>query len=606
MGNALAGLLGFYNPSRGSCVEDEAKLALWGFLGLAVLSAVAVAGNFFRPDDWIVSATCMLIGMALCVRNRRRIFSWINIPDAAILAVLLFYVSLVPMTPFECYDTDLYHLQVIKWVNQNPLPLGLANLHGRFGFNSSWFPLAALVELPALLAHSPNFLSNAIAMFFCGSAIFLATRRCFSNELSLSRLFLALTAIPWAIKTPNYMNSPSPDLPVMFLTFFIIYLITDSWERGRTRVVGLEIAAVLSAFALTLKLSVVPLLPSIFILSLAQYYGKNRMAESQAGGLKPRRSLYWPFSARSTAMICLLIVLWAAKGICLSGCAAFPATVACLKQFKWTVSEQNAKSARDWVLGWAREPGPKAVESLSDWKWFRPWLKKHVAREKVLLSLLFCGIVLVGMGRPRNRSAPWISPIAIPAFICLIGIAFWFMTAPDPRFGYGFLFSFVLLIFCQGVLSVSRFNTFFDRLARHGKRTWLIALGCGCFLLGMLTTDNIAGGFLWGLLAVVGGIILSRYASIKNVAFWVALGVLLISAQPFQRSLNVENWNQWSSFRPVELNVKKTDSGLSLYVPEHEALCGDAPLPCAAYFDPKLKAEKSEDGKFLMFWISEQ
>jgi len=143
IGCFLTDLLGLNRESDESFLKDEIKFAVWGFLGLACLSAVAMAANFFIPVSSGISVICLLIGASFSIINRRKIFTWIGLNEAAILAALLFYISLIPMGPVSCFDTHLYHLQSIKWIHQNPLPLGLANLHGTFGFNSSWFPLAA-------------------------------------------------------------------------------------------------------------------------------------------------------------------------------------------------------------------------------------------------------------------------------------------------------------------------------------------------------------------------------------------------------------------------------------------------------------------------------
>ena len=44
----------------------------------------------------------------------------------------------VLITPLS-YDTGLYHLQLIEWLEQAPKVFGLVNLHYRFGVNSIWF-----------------------------------------------------------------------------------------------------------------------------------------------------------------------------------------------------------------------------------------------------------------------------------------------------------------------------------------------------------------------------------------------------------------------------------------------------------------------------------
>ena len=257
--------------------------------------------------------------------NGRKIFTWIGLNEAAILAALLFYISLIPMGPVSCFDTHLYHLQSIKWIHQNPLPLGLANLHGTFGFNSSWFPLASIIELPALLIHSPHFLCNSLTMLFYGSAVFLAARSCFSDDISLSTLFLSLTALPWATKTSECMNSPSPDLPVMLVTFLIIYLILDYFENESDTIL-LKVAALLSAFAVTIKMSAAPLFPFVMILLVVRGFRREPISDLKTSGDRARhrfRPVF--FSSATILLICLVLGLWVGRGIGLSGCIAYPA-----------------------------------------------------------------------------------------------------------------------------------------------------------------------------------------------------------------------------------------------------------------------------------------
>jgi hypothetical protein len=265
--------------------------------------------------------------------------------------------------------------------------------------------------------------------------------------------------------------------------------------------------------------------------------------------------------------------------------------IGCFSQLKWSVPGDRIAEDNNWVRGWARDPGPKARETLSDWKWLWPWLKKHLAREKLMLILFFCGIALMAPSMRRGDSGPAkISPILIPVFICAAGIAFWFIAAPDPRFGYGFLFSFVLLFFCQGAISSQLLQKLTKFLSQHAGYVSVAGLAAG--------TSSLASLFL--------AAIALRRLSMISPAFWILVGVLLVNSEPAQRVLQVENWNQWSHFEEPRVAIQKTYSGLDLYTAQGECMCGDAPLPCTQYFDPRLRAFKFNDGKFRMFWLSEK
>src|SRR5215203_399459 len=45
-------------------------------------------------------------------------------------------------------DTDLYHVQSIKWIHDFGTVPGLANLYLRYGFYSNWFHLISIFQLP--------------------------------------------------------------------------------------------------------------------------------------------------------------------------------------------------------------------------------------------------------------------------------------------------------------------------------------------------------------------------------------------------------------------------------------------------------------------------
>jgi hypothetical protein len=101
--------------------------------------------------------------------------------------------------------------------------------------------------------------------------------------------------------------------------------------------------------------------------------------------------------------------------------------------------------------------------------------------------------------RRGDRGLAKISPIIIPAFICAAGIAFWFIAAPDPRFGHGFLFSFVLLFFCQGAISSQLLQKLTKFLSQHAAYLSVAGLAAGCFILILSVIGDIVAAGTWSL-----------------------------------------------------------------------------------------------------------
>jgi hypothetical protein len=101
----------------------------------------------------------------------------------------------------------------------------------------------------------------------------------------------------------------------------------------------------------------------------------------------------------------------------------------------------------NWAKSWARLQFHPPEEVLGSWDWFWPWFDK--IQEKVVdiiypccaaAAAAFLGAVLSFLihssrwaGKPDY--ALWLLP-APP----LLGLAFWFFTAPHPRFAMAFFF----------------------------------------------------------------------------------------------------------------------------------------------------------------------
>jgi hypothetical protein len=58
------------------------------------------------------------------------------------IVLVLYYAA----SPLKNVDTEGYHIGMVKWSTLFPAVPGLANLHGRFGFNSSFLVFGAFVN----------------------------------------------------------------------------------------------------------------------------------------------------------------------------------------------------------------------------------------------------------------------------------------------------------------------------------------------------------------------------------------------------------------------------------------------------------------------------
>src|SRR5882762_3345866 len=127
--------------------------AFW--MGLAVSVAVLEIWNLVFPISFSITLFLFCVGILGLVLNRSSLLNGLSIVSQGsrwLLVIGLAFALLLALRscgPFEYYDTGLYGAPAVRWIQTFPAVPGLANLHGRFGFNSSAFLcIAALGQGP--------------------------------------------------------------------------------------------------------------------------------------------------------------------------------------------------------------------------------------------------------------------------------------------------------------------------------------------------------------------------------------------------------------------------------------------------------------------------
>ena len=529
------------------------RIAVFGILGLAILTVMGNIFNFFIPLNLIFSTVVTAIGVILFGINFKKIIDGFSKYELIFLIVLIAYLTFVPFNWANFNDTGIYHLQSMKWLHESRTPLGLANLHGRLGFNSSWFTVAAIVDWPVLLKESPLFIINAMVMFFTGSAIFLTFKKTILDKISFSDYFLIFMLIAWFGKTPFNMASPAPDLPVMLLILFIVYLVICAVEKIEHFRVIIFIAIIYSVFALTIKLSALPFVLGLFILLLCMEIYKRKKHLDIVSDTK----VYWYKLIVSSSII---VVPWIVRNIFLSGCIVYPVSFTRFGNLKWVAKLSQVKSEMAWIRSWARKPSTPSKEVLSDWNWFQPWFRGFLRSERLFFGILFAGIILIFLCLIFNRKKILLDnkKFVIPLIITILAVVYWFITAPDLRFGYGFLFSLVLLMFSFGFYHI---NVAFIN--------W-----------------NIKKIFLLLIL----------------IFFLFRTVPLIINTNSINRSFSTN----WLPMVSIEVEERKTKEGSTIYVPAEGDQSWYGPLPITPNFNPEIKILYDDNGKPIMFWYPEK
>ncbi len=393
---------------------------------LIFLGAFLLAGVYHREIT-----NCLMFGV-------RRLFAL----DKFVLPLFLLgflFILVRSAAPPSSFDTGLYHAQAIRWIEEYPLVPGLGNLHGRLAFNSAWFLANALFGFSFLKLqpfHVLNGFFLLIFLFICLEGL----SNLIKKQYHFSNILRAAISLPALFVFKDQLSSPTPDIPVALLIclIFIYYLqIQEKEDDVPDRLVSL-IICFLAAWAITIKLSALPL--ALFMVV---------MVSQEIARRRPLDLLI------ITGAVSFLVLPYFLRNIWLSGYLVYPWPGLDLFHFDWKIPVAEVLAEKRAVVEFARDPGYVLPQVKCAFSWVPLWFHHTItdygsklARVFLpgLVILLDCLVNLI----TRKTGKIDLQEIGKNKVIYLVagaGLLFWFFTAPDPRFGMGFIIIAAVIIF---------------------------------------------------------------------------------------------------------------------------------------------------------------
>jgi hypothetical protein len=418
----------------------EPSLSIATLLGLAASVFFSELWNLFLPMHspvaWVLVIVCSaILGLRprTSVQTARRLgtcFSWI---PCLLGVAFLFVISISSLMPICHFDTGLYHLNAIRWIDEHQTPPGLANLHTRLGYNQSFFILVALLDnlLAPAKAHQ---IANGLVVWVSGLVLLDFVRPGLQKPaLTLSRNYaVLLLPIMTFAGAHIFLSSAGPDACITALagvsafSFFVFLAFLRASDK-ETSLMWAVVTVFCCVLLVKFKLSYLVFGGLILALAFLLLIFKDK--------LKVRRDLI--------ALVCLSGVLfapWLARGYLTSGYPLFPATVGGLP-VDWKVPTERADLDRQWIYSWARIPDVNHPpwEVLGNYKWIPEWIKnnaKYISNVRAFI-LICVGLICFTQSlliRSLLETRLFQLAIILPVLAALL---FWFFTAPDPRFAQG-------------------------------------------------------------------------------------------------------------------------------------------------------------------------
>jgi hypothetical protein len=507
-------------------------------LGFTPLVIISTFLHFFFALNSTISLATLSTGYVLLIRERRTARPALSAHSVSGALFVMMLVSLFASRPLRHFDTGLYHLQSIKWCTTYPLVRGLANLHERLAFTSGWTPASAVLNYPEF-SGSVCFPITCLLLFAFGWAAYLAIWSLNNTADRVENVFLGACGCfwMWMVITDSdlaILPSLSSDAPVYFATLLGTYLCLRF--SSRREYLDLFQALAITALAVTSKVSAAPLF--VFLL----LFGAITWARDSNRFL-PEARAWIPVGVT----ICFSFAVWFVRSVWLSGYLVFPISSTALTFLPWHLPLPMARQLVETLQAWARSPGVSPKIALASSSWIYGWTARLFDGEFfyiILAYAVFGGLMIFLSCRSGGRIRDAVIKCWAAAAMLLAGTIYWIFTAPDPRYGYGYLFALACLVFSLGLVSLL------------GSRSKLA-------------------------FTLVGFVSIIPLATVSDTSHFHLSGLPPLGVGPN--------------------SVRQTNQGTKVYVAEGDLRIFNAPLPSTPYFRPSLLTKIDRQHRIVEF-----
>lgn len=513
-------------------------------LGFCVVLSMSEFVHIFVPITWRVTVTMIVVGLIGFKYQIRSLehsvlqklhatikqYPW----QMLIVTVMIVLWCLRAMGVPNNYDSGLYHFQSIRWLNEEPIVLGIGNLHWRLALNQAYFGYLALLNFAPYW--NKGYAAGGIFLLLLTllTLFQIAKKQSVQWKCSIGLvLFLSLGFVAASIVNPSPDNAVTLLEIVIFI--FLLNMTQDNVKDGEDNPNFIHFALLTSFLCVAVVLikfsSVGFAIGSFLFLGIL---------------IIRRKALARKIILRAIIVLVIFISVHLLRGYILSGAPLFPSTIFGAWDLFWAVPKHVAIAETEMIFRWARRPGLEFVNQVGVVEgWFIAWLNglspliKWMFTTSTLLMLIN-GVRLLTARESNSSFSEYL--LFLPV---LSGLSFWFLTAPDVRFLGAVLFLFFAL---------------------------------SVYLTLKSQTKNTAIGLK-----------VQRILSTRIVQLFIFIIVVLISLRYL--GMNSLSFTGWSVVPQAKTEIRTTKSAQEIRVPVFGNQCWNSTLPCASIFNDTLRFE---------------
>lgn len=387
-----------------------------------------------------VCVACVISFRTSFVKDFRECVQKYNGKKGIIVISLIVIWAYLTSRGYMHYDSDLYHAQSIRWIEEYGVVKGLGQIHLRFGYNSSLFAVSALYSMKFLLGQSLHAVNGFLAVVLSVSALNIvdAWKR---KKFRLSD-FAKMGSIYYLCIICDEIVSPASDYTIMCIVFFIIIKWLELIEEQEKDIAPYALLCVGGMFAVTVKVTVG------FLLLLT---------------IKPAIMLIqqkrWKEIVIYISLGILMLLPWMTRTVIITGYLLYPFPAIDLFSFDWKIDKSIVEMDATEIKVWGRALYDKTLVGLSIKEWFPNWFQHTLGiTEKLIVvaDLLCCVISFIQMCYIVIMKKREQFDVVLVVVSVMTSYLFWQYNAPILRYGYAYALLLPILIFGQILCHMNR------------------------------------------------------------------------------------------------------------------------------------------------------
>lgn len=437
MGTALmqgyTGLMAKLNSQKSETDFGPGHVLFAGILGTTIYAQIF--SLFYRVNQEANIVLCIVaLGYALWQRTyiKERVSSWNNtyafmgkwrLVLYALTGMAVIAFSLSSAGPAKLIDTDWYHAQTIRWIEEYGCVKGVANLFYALGFNNAQHYFDALFSMEWILGQSLRGTGG-----FFGLVIFIhgLLRVCQWKQHSRHIAdMLAVWEVAYSIIVTAFFADPYVDTLPNILVLFIMTEWIALLEEKKEDTTWFGFYCLLAVFATVCKTSVA----MIVLLTAYPVY------------LLVKQKKAWQILVYLGIGFCIALP-FLITNVITTGYPVYLLSALDLFDVPWKIDPAVLQYSVDNMVAFARMPAASMEEALnSGLAWVPGWF----AAESISHQILYIAIVIfvvydlihVMIKAIKKENVDfW---MLYPRICVYLGLIYWFFTIPQVKYCWSFL-----------------------------------------------------------------------------------------------------------------------------------------------------------------------